>query len=133
MSKRKGILEQAREALVTEGSDGAPDETHEPTPSERAQAIIDGNPLPPAQSGPAPNGATKPAETKTQRFRRLANRRVGNALDRLRQIVPLANRAQYEYSEEDVAQIREALAGAMADIARAFAGQQRERTVFSLR
>jgi ABC-type Fe3+-hydroxamate transport system substrate-binding protein len=48
-------------------------------------------------------------ETKAETFRRLANKRTTVALDKIRLIGNLANRAIYEYEEEQVERIIEAL------------------------
>jgi len=48
-------------------------------------------------------------ESKLQRFERLAQKRVTEALRRLRLIGNLSNRANYEYSDDHVRQLTEAL------------------------
>jgi len=48
-------------------------------------------------------------ESKLQRFERLAEKRVTEALRRLRLVGNLSNRANYEYSEDHVRQLIEAL------------------------
>jgi hypothetical protein len=48
-------------------------------------------------------------ESKLQRFERLAQRRVTEALRRLRLVGNLSNRANYEYSDDHVKQLTEAL------------------------
>jgi hypothetical protein len=48
-------------------------------------------------------------ESKRQRFERLAEKRVTEALRRLRLVGNLANRANYEYSDDHVRQVTEAL------------------------
>jgi uncharacterized protein YeeX (DUF496 family) len=48
-------------------------------------------------------------ESKLQRFERLAQKRVTEALRRLRLVGNLSNRANYEYSDDHVKQITEAL------------------------
>lgn len=48
-------------------------------------------------------------ESKRQRFERLAEKRVTEALRRLRLVGNLANRANYEYSDDQVRQITDAL------------------------
>ena len=48
-------------------------------------------------------------ESKLQRFERLAQKRVTEALHRLRLVGNLSNRANYEYSDDHVKQIIEAL------------------------
>lgn len=41
-------------------------------------------------------------ETRRQRFKRLANRRVNKVLNQLRVLGNLANKSYYDYSEDDV-------------------------------
>ncbi len=53
--------------------------------------------------------APKPEETSRQRFVRLANKRVANAMDAIRLIGNLSNRSSYDYSEQDVEKIFQAL------------------------
>lgn len=48
-------------------------------------------------------------ESKQQRFERLAEKRVTEALRRLRLVGNLSNRANYEYSDDHVRQITDAL------------------------
>jgi hypothetical protein len=50
-----------------------------------------------------------PRESKLQRFERLAQKRVTEALRRLRLVGNLSNRANYEYSDDHVKQLTEAL------------------------
>jgi len=50
-----------------------------------------------------------PRESKLERFERLAEKRVTEALRRLRLVGNLSNRANYEYSEDHVRQLIEAL------------------------
>ena len=49
------------------------------------------------------------AETKSQKFVRLANARVTRALNDIRLIGNLSNRSHYEYSEADIKKIVRAL------------------------
>lgn len=48
-------------------------------------------------------------ESKLERFERLAQKRVTEALRRLRLVGNLSNRANYEYSDDHVKQLTEAL------------------------
>lgn len=48
-------------------------------------------------------------ESKLQRFERLAQKRVTEALRRLRLVGNLSNRANYDYSDEHVKQLLDAL------------------------
>jgi len=49
------------------------------------------------------------AETKTERFERLAERRTTEALRILRLVGNLSNRSNYEYNDEHVRQLFDAL------------------------
>ena len=48
-------------------------------------------------------------ESKQQRFQRLAEKRVTEALRRLRLVGNLANRTNYDYTEDQIRQITDAL------------------------
>jgi len=48
-------------------------------------------------------------ETKRDRFQRLAEKRTNDVLERLRILGNCANRAQYEYSTDDVRKIFKAI------------------------
>jgi hypothetical protein len=73
-----------------------------------------------------------PNETPAQRFVRLANRRVGKALNVLGHIASLGNRRQYEYSQEQVAKIKAALTAAVGKINSAFDGSVNVAATFTL-
>ena len=49
------------------------------------------------------------AETKRQRFQRLAEKRTNDVLERLRILGNCANRVQYDYSSEDARRIFQAI------------------------
>jgi hypothetical protein len=59
-------------------------------------------------------------ETKEQKFVRLAQKRVTNAVIKLRNIGKLSNRAVYAYSDEQVAAIMSALYEEVSAIENAF-------------
>lgn len=61
-----------------------------------------------------------PKESKAERFRRLANRRVPKALKMLSVIANLSNRAAYEYTDEQRDTICSALIKAVQHIEDAF-------------
>jgi hypothetical protein len=44
-------------------------------------------------------------ETRRQRFKRLANRRVNKALNQLRILGNLANKSYYDYNENDISKM----------------------------
>ncbi len=51
----------------------------------------------------------KADETNRQKFVRLAGLRVGNAIEATRKIALLGNKSQYEYGDEDIAKVEQAL------------------------
>lgn len=77
-------------------------------------------------------GASK-AETKKQRFRRLAEQRTNKAIDMLRLIGNLSNRMNYDYSEEDVKQIFDALENELYAAKEKFGVESREDKKFVLK
>ena len=52
---------------------------------------------------------TRPGESKLERFERLAQKRTTQALRRMRLVGNLANRTNYDYSDDHVKQIVDAL------------------------
>jgi hypothetical protein len=58
---------------------------------------------------PVPEG-----ETKEQRFRRLANYRTNSILNELRKLGNLSNKRVYEYADEDVERIFDAIEKAVS-------------------
>lgn len=72
--------------------------------------------------------APKREETKSQRFRRLGNMRLPKALKAIRALIPLANKTQYEYSEDERAVLIDKLTGAVEEIKLAFRPKD-EKTV----
>lgn len=69
-----------------------------------------------------------------QKFVRLANRRVSSALKLIQLIGNLANRSNYDYTEEDVAKIFKALNSELSACRKRFdmASQGNENAQFSL-
>lgn len=53
--------------------------------------------------------STKPRGSKSDRFERLAERRVTEALRRIRLVGNLANRRNYDYTDDHVRQVIDAL------------------------
>ncbi len=49
------------------------------------------------------------AETKNEKFKRLAEKRTNAVLEKVRVLANLSNRSQYEYSEEEVEEIYRAI------------------------
>lgn len=71
-------------------------------------------------------------ESKSERFRRLANKRVSRAIKDLLHVQRLANRGQYEYTEGQAARVIEALTAALAGVRTAFAGTKERNSLFTL-
>lgn len=72
------------------------------------------------------------AETKREKFVRLAEGRVNKVLDLLDSISKLANRGNYDYSEEDVRLMFKAISDRLNDTKGAFADVKRDSNRFSL-
>jgi ribosome-associated translation inhibitor RaiA len=70
-------------------------------------------------------------ETRSDRFRRLASKRVQAALDKIRIVGNLANPAN-EYSQEDAAKIIAAIDGAAAEMRDRLNKVKPERQPFTL-
>lgn len=52
-------------------------------------------------------------ETKHDKFKRLAEKRVNDIIDKLRLVGNLSNRQQYDYSDEEVSELFEAIRDAL--------------------
>ena len=65
------------------------------------------------------------AEPKTERFRRLARKRVGKAVKAIQLLVPLGRGAQYESTPEQADRIFQYLTDAVAEVKIAFAPKSR--------
>ncbi len=59
-------------------------------------------------------------ESKNDKFKRLANKRVPAALEKLELIKNLSNTNNYEYSKEEVDAIIKALTGSINEIKKSF-------------
>ena len=70
-------------------------------------------------------------ESKSDRFKRLASKRVVNATSKIELIANLAA-PSYEYTPEEVAKILAALQGSVDKVKAAFSKQKIEKTVFKL-
>ena len=66
------------------------------------------------------------AETKHEKFVRLANQRTNKVLEQLDVIANLANKSNYEYSEEDVKMMIKALRKGVNDLERSFLEEQKK-------
>ena len=94
--------------------------------SEGADQLPDGQP----DSAPISNG--KPPESKADRFRRLANRRVPNALKALGYVENLANAASYQYTDEQRDKIVTALDATVKRIKERFSGTKPAQQTFEV-
>ena len=70
-------------------------------------------------------------ESKSDKFKRLASKRVVNAIQKIELITNLAA-PSYEYTPEEVAKILTALQGSVDKVKSAFSKQKIEKTVFKL-
>lgn len=70
-------------------------------------------------------------ETKREKFTRLAEARMNNALKQIELLGNLANTSAYEYSEEDVSKMLKTLRKAVGDLEDAFEKTAKKRK-FSL-
>ena len=73
-----------------------------------------------------------PAETKDARFRRLAEKRVNAALDRLRLLGQLSDKRNYDYDDEQVAKIFRAIDGEVKAVKAKFRNGSSKRKRFTL-
>lgn len=83
----------------------------------------------------APKPTTKAAavkESKEAKFRRLGVARTNQAVKRLKQLANLANRANYHYTEEQIAKILAAVREAVKRLEAAFSGKLDGEQGFSL-
>lgn len=71
-------------------------------------------------------------EPKDRKFRRLANHRVPRALKAISAIAHLANRSQYEYTDEQVEVILEALLKSVQTVQNKFKGNKDNGTAFHI-
>jgi hypothetical protein len=66
----------------------------------------------------------KREEAKATKFREVGTKRLNNALHAIRMLIPLANKAQYNYTPEQVSKINTALSEATTSVRNAFDGQK---------
>lgn len=71
-------------------------------------------------------------ETKGQAFSRIASRRMGQTLDEIRKLETLADKNNYEYSDDQVKQILGALQEACQAVADRFAGKVKGKVAFQV-
>jgi hypothetical protein len=82
-----------------------------------------------AKNGAAENGVK---EAKDVRWKRLVNSRVPKVLHRIRQLVPLGSRVQYDYTAEDVAKMLAALRKEIDAVERAHTGERAATSQWAL-
>lgn len=70
-------------------------------------------------------------ESKSDKFKRLASKRVVNAISKIELITNLAG-SGYEYTPEQVEKILNALQGSVDKVKAAFSKQKINKTVFTL-
>ena len=70
-------------------------------------------------------------ESKSDKFKRLASKRVVNAIQKIELITNLAA-PSYEYTPEEVTKILGALQGSVDKVQAAFSKQKIDKTVFKL-
>ncbi len=71
-------------------------------------------------------------QERRKRFVRVAAKRTQQVLVRLQLLAKCSNRAVYDYGEEDVAKIFDAITGELAEARRRFEDRTRRRVEFSL-
>ena len=76
--------------------------------------------------------AARPDESKADAFRRLANKRMTVALDKIRLVGNLSSRGNYEYTDEQVAKIEATLHDAVAHMINQFKPKSQTKRVFEL-
>ena len=72
------------------------------------------------------------SETKEQKFRRLAESRVNTVLDRLRLLGQLADKKNYDYTDEQVSKIFRAIDSELKDTKSKFQNGSTGRKRFTL-
>lgn len=75
---------------------------------------------------------TRNNETKNEKFRRLAESRVNTVLDRLRLLGQLADKKNYEYTDEQVSKIFRAIDSELKDTKSKFQKGSAGRKRFTL-
>jgi len=74
----------------------------------------------------------KPKETKAQTFKRIAEPRVKAILSRLRILGNCSNRNNYEYTQEQIANIESAISKAFVSTMSKFTKSKKEQESFEL-
>lgn len=71
-------------------------------------------------------------ETKAQAFSRIASRRMGQSLTEIRKLETLADKNNYEYTDEQVGKLLGALQQACQSVADRFSGKVKAKESFSI-
>jgi hypothetical protein len=71
-------------------------------------------------------------ESKREKFRRLSEARTENVIQQIRVLTNCANRINYNYTQEEVEQIFQALNNALAESRKAFNSKVKNHTKFKL-
>jgi hypothetical protein len=71
-------------------------------------------------------------ESDSQRFVRLAELRVGNSIESIRKVALLGNKAQYEYTDDQVTTIEGALVNAVTSCVKALRSGKASTSSFRL-
>ena len=85
---------------------------------EGAQAVAD------AQANGQQQQNEAPKESKSDKWKRLANRRAARAIKDIRSLIPLASKGQYEYTEEHAQMLVAVLYEALTEVKRAYEGKR---------
>lgn len=79
-----------------------------------------------------PEGISVPAESKRERFLRIAAKRTQHVLERFRILGNCSNRSVYEYTAEDIEKIFAAIQEELEDTRRKFQDRKKKRDDFKL-
>lgn len=96
-----------------------------------AQSAVEEKPVkdnPPVEA----NVPKEKDETKADKFRRLAVSRTGKSIAAIKNLIPLSNRSNYEYTPEQVKRIVTALSDAIMDVTKAFSQDRTVKSEFTL-
>jgi hypothetical protein len=74
----------------------------------------------------------RPVESKSDRFRRLAVKRMGNFIKRIRSVANLANRANYDYTQMEALKITATIRDECNEAIKAFERGDRKDSVWTL-
>ncbi|MDD6319036.1 MAG: hypothetical protein PUA61_09340 [Succinatimonas hippei] len=75
----------------------------------------------------------KPKETKHEKFKRIAKKRVENAANQIRLIGNLSSKVNYDYTKDDVDQITAFLKERIIEMENRFATKKEETSSFTFR